>query len=157
MEKLTLSTENFSWSLPPHGEIWILLAIFREFAGSGAIFGNTIMTAGFQSKAFQETAFAFLTAGLTLALTNGIFKKECRSKLSLFILCSGCAPLPPLCPEDFWRGGGAYLDDPGTYCDVFVRKDHPALFQDQQILPRPSGRYAGGRIYLYDLEYLLIK
>ena len=64
---------------------WILLAIFREFAGSGAIFGNTLFTAGFQSKAFLEVTFAFLAAGLVLAFTNGILKKECKTINSLFV------------------------------------------------------------------------
>lgn len=86
--------------------IWILLAIFREFAGSGAIFGNTIMTAGFPSKAFQETAFAFLTAGLTLALTNGIFKKECRSKLSLFIFVPAVLLFRPFALRIFGEAAG---------------------------------------------------
>ncbi|MDO4262158.1 MAG: hypothetical protein Q4C82_08770 [Eubacteriales bacterium] len=57
---------------------WILLAIVREFSGSGAVFGNTILKASFQSKALMETTFAFLAAGLVLALVNGILKKDCR-------------------------------------------------------------------------------
>lgn len=58
--------------------LWILLAIFREFMGTGSIFGNTLLTASFQSKAFQQTIFAFLAAGLVLAFTNGILKKTAK-------------------------------------------------------------------------------
>lgn len=61
---------------------WIVLAIVREFAGSGQIFGNTIWKAGFQSKAFLDVYFAFIAAGLVLAFTNGVLKKECRSENS---------------------------------------------------------------------------
>ena len=55
---------------------WILLAIAREFMGSGMIFGNTVLQTSFQSKIFLDSTFAFLTAGLVLAFTNGILKKE---------------------------------------------------------------------------------
>ncbi len=61
---------------------WIVLAIVREFAGSGQIFGNTIWKAGFQSKAFLDVYFAFIAAGLVLAFTNGVLKKECRRENS---------------------------------------------------------------------------
>lgn len=65
---------------------WLLLAIAREFAGSGQIFGNLILKAGFQSSAFQDTAFAFLAAGLALAFTNGVLRKSSQGDNSLFIV-----------------------------------------------------------------------
>ena len=55
---------------------WILLAIVREFSAGGAIFGNTVLQASFQSSAIEEPAFAFLAAGLALAFTNGALKKS---------------------------------------------------------------------------------
>lgn len=85
---------------------WILFAVFREFAGSGAVFGSTILTAEFQSKAFQETAFAFLAAGLTLALTNGIFRKERRSRLSLFIFIPAVLLFRPFEMRTFGEAAG---------------------------------------------------
>ena len=86
--------------------IWILFAVFREFAGNGTVFGNTVMTAGFQSKAFLETAFAFLAAGLTLAFTNGIFRKECRSRLSLFIFVPAVLLFRPFALRIFGEAAG---------------------------------------------------
>ena len=55
---------------------WILLAIIREFMGSGTIFGNPVFQNPIQSKIFLESTFAFLTAGLVLAFTNGFLKKK---------------------------------------------------------------------------------
>lgn len=61
---------------------WIVLAIARELAGSGQIFGNTVWKAGFQSKAFLDVYFAFIASGLALAFTNGVLKKGCRRENS---------------------------------------------------------------------------
>ena len=74
---------------------WILLAIAREFAGSGQIFGNLILQADFQSAAFQDTAFAFIAAGLALAFTNGVLKKSSKGGLSQFIVVPVMALAPP--------------------------------------------------------------
>ncbi len=66
---------------------WILLAIAREFMGNGNIFENTIQEGlAFQSKVFLSNTFAFLTAGLVLAFTNGVLRKNCRELNSLFIV-----------------------------------------------------------------------
>lgn len=85
---------------------WILLAIFREFAGSGAVFGNTIFTAGFQSKAFLEVTFAFLAAGLVLAFTNGILKKECKTLNSLFVFIPAVLLFRPFAMHTFGEIAG---------------------------------------------------
>ena len=61
---------------------WILLAVAREFAAGGQIFGNTVLKLGFQSAAFGEVSFAFIAAGLVLAFTNGVLKKDCRGQNS---------------------------------------------------------------------------
>ena len=74
---------------------WILLSITRELAGSGQIFGNTVWQASFQSKAFLETPFAFLAAGLTLAFTNGVLKKECRDENSFLAAVPAMVLLHP--------------------------------------------------------------
>lgn len=55
---------------------WVLLAVIREFMGTGMIFGNMLIKGAFQSKSFLEITFAFLAAGLALAFTNGILKKK---------------------------------------------------------------------------------
>ena len=65
---------------------WILLAIIREFMGSGTIFGNPVFQNPIQSKIFLESTFAFLTAGLVLAFTNGFLKKNCRGFNSLLVV-----------------------------------------------------------------------
>lgn len=71
----------FAWGF------WILLAIIREFMGSGMVFGNMIQDGlAFQSKAFLGNTFAFLTAGLVLAFTNGVLKKNCRGLNNLFVV-----------------------------------------------------------------------
>mgnify|MGYP003375651581 CR=1 FL=1 len=65
----------FAWGF------WILLAIIREFMG------NMIQDGlAFQSKAFLGNTFAFLTAGLVLAFTNGVLKKNCRGLNNLFVV-----------------------------------------------------------------------
>lgn len=93
--------------------LWILLAIFREFMGTGSIFGNTLLTASFQSKAFQQTIFAFLAAGLVLAFTNGILKKDCKGMNSLFPAIPAFILFHPFTVESF---GGL----PGTLWIIIV-------------------------------------
>lgn len=80
---------------------WILLAIFREFMGSGSIFGNTVLTGTFQSKAFLTYTFAFLSAGLTLAFTNGVLKKSCKGLNSLFPAIPAFVFFHPFTVESF--------------------------------------------------------
>lgn len=74
---------------------WILLAIVRELMGSGAIFGNTIWQSSIQSKTFLGSTFAFLTAGLVLAFTNGILKKTCLGHNSLFVMIPATVLIRP--------------------------------------------------------------
>ena len=117
--------------------LWILLAIFREFMGTGSIFGNTLLTASFQSKAFQQTIFAFLAAGLVLAFTNGIY------------------PVPPVYSGKLWRSSRNLMDHPCSCCSVPFCKTDLKICPHRKGLPRSSCRYAGSRIYLYDTEHLL--
>ncbi len=81
-EEEAASYGELLWESAVSWGFWIILAIVREFAGSGQIFGNTIWKAGFQSKAFLDVYFAFIAAGLVLAFTNGVLKKECRRENS---------------------------------------------------------------------------
>ena len=74
---------------------WILLAVAREFAAGGQIFGNTVLKLGFQSAAFGEVSFAFIAAGLVLAFTNGVLKKSSKGGLSQFIVVPVMALAPP--------------------------------------------------------------
>lgn len=85
---------------------WILLALVREFAAGGQIFGNTVLKAGFQSAAFGETAFAFLAAGLVLAFTNGVLKNECREQNSLFVVIPAVFVLHPFTTRIFGAAAG---------------------------------------------------
>lgn len=80
---------------------WILLAIVREFMGSGSIFGNTVFQASFQSRAFLGSTFAFLTAGLALALTNGALKKSCREMNSFFVFLPAAVLIRPFTMDSF--------------------------------------------------------
>ena len=74
---------------------WILLSIIREFMGSGTIFGNMVLHSSIQSKAFLGSTFAFLTAGLVLAFTNGILKKCCRGQNSLLVVVPAAILIRP--------------------------------------------------------------
>lgn len=74
---------------------WIFLAAFREFMGSGMIFGNMVIQNDFQSKSFLGSTFAFLTAALTLAFTNGILKKSSSMQNSLWIIIPAAALIRP--------------------------------------------------------------
>lgn len=65
---------------------WILLSIFREFFGSGMIFGNMILETETQSKVFLKTIFGFLTAGMAIAFTNGIIKRKITNTNSLLLV-----------------------------------------------------------------------
>ncbi len=85
----------FVWGL------WILFTVFREFLGSGSIFGNTVFTAAFQSKAFLNTTFAFMEAGLVLASVNGILKKDCKGMNSLFPVVPAMFLFHPFTVESF--------------------------------------------------------
>ncbi len=80
---------------------WILLAIAREFMGSGAVFRNTVMQTSFQSKAFLESTFSFLTAGLALAFTNGVLKKDCKGLNSLFVFIPAAILVRPFTLDSF--------------------------------------------------------
>ena len=64
---------------------WVLLAVIREFMGTGSVFGNLIFQGEFQSKSFLEITFGLLAAGLALAFTNGVLKKKSSSTESLLL------------------------------------------------------------------------
>lgn len=81
--------------------MWILFAIAREFAGAGMIFGNSVYKATFQSGVFLESTFAFLTAGLVLALTNGLLKKSCKGLNSLFVFIPAAILVHPFTMNSF--------------------------------------------------------
>lgn len=82
---------------------WVLLAIAREFMGSGMIFGNTVFQASFQSKTFLESTFAFLTAGLVLAFTNGVLKKNCKGLNSLLVFIPAAILVRPFTMDSFGK------------------------------------------------------
>lgn len=81
--------------------LWILFAMIREFTGSGSIFGNTILTATFQSKAFLSIAFAFMTAGFVTAAVNGLLKKDCKKQNSLLPVIPAMVVFHPFTVESF--------------------------------------------------------
>ncbi len=85
---------------------WVLLAIAREFMGSGMIFGNTVFQASFQSKTFLESTFAFLTAGLVLAFTNGVLKKNCKGLNSLLVFIPAAILVRPFSMDSFGEAIG---------------------------------------------------
>lgn len=66
--------------------LWLLLAVAREFLGSGEIFDNFIMKTAIQSKSFQEVFFGFITTGLVLAIANAILKKRSTDTNSFLML-----------------------------------------------------------------------
>ncbi|MBS6194965.1 MAG: hypothetical protein KH828_05240 [Clostridiales bacterium] len=80
---------------------WVLLAILREFAGAGSVFGNTILQASFQSKVFLEILFGFITAGLALAFTNGLLKKKSQNTHSLLLVVPAVIYERPFAVESF--------------------------------------------------------
>lgn len=82
---------------------WVLLAMAREFMSSGTIFENPLRQATFQSAAFGGSAFAFLTAGLALAFTNGILQKNCKGLDSLFVFLPAALLIHPFTMNSFGR------------------------------------------------------
>ena len=60
----------------------------------------------FQSKAFLEMTFAFLTAGLVLAFTNGVLKKKCGQTHSLFLVVLAALYAKPFTMESFGELAG---------------------------------------------------
>lgn len=88
---------------------WILLAVAREFAAGGQIFGNTVLKLGFQSAAFGETCFAFIAAGLVLAFTNGVLKKDCRGQNSFLAAVPAMLLLHPFTTRIFGEAAGLVL------------------------------------------------
>lgn len=80
---------------------WILLAVAREFFGAGTIFGNVIFQGEFQSKIFLDTMFGFLTAGMTLAFTNGVLKKKSHGTHSLLLVLPLAIFMRPFAMESF--------------------------------------------------------
>lgn len=85
---------------------WVLLAVIREFFGTGKIFGNYIAQTTMQSKAFTEIFFGFLTAGLVLAFTNGILKKKCTDTHSLWLLLPVAVLASPFGMDSFGKTAG---------------------------------------------------
>ena len=102
----------------------------REFCAGGSIFGNTIFEASFQSKSFLETTFAFLTAGLVLAFTNGVAEKEkqkyAQPSFSYFngYICK------TICNRKFWRDYWNDLDDCRSGCNVSLCKEDIKICQN---------------------------
>lgn len=88
---------------------WILLAIVREFSAGGAIFGNTVLQASFQSSAIAEPAFAFLAAGLALAFTNGVLKKSGAGGRSLLAAVPAFFLLHPFTVRIFGQAAGILI------------------------------------------------
>ena len=88
---------------------WILLAVAREFAAGGQIFGNTVLKLGFQSAAFGEVSFAFIAAGLVLAFTNGVLKKDCRGQNSFLAAVPAMLLLHPFTTRIFGETAGLVL------------------------------------------------
>ena len=88
---------------------WILLAIVREFLSGGAIFGNTVLQASFQSSAIAEPAFAFLAAGLALAFTNGALKKSGAGGNSLLAAVPAFFLLHPFTVRIFGQAAGILI------------------------------------------------
>ena len=80
---------------------WILLAVAREFFRAGPIFGNVIFQGEFQSKIFLDTMFGFLTAGMTLAFTNGVLKKNSHGTHSLLLVLPLAIFMRPFTMESF--------------------------------------------------------
>lgn len=80
---------------------WILLAVAREFFGAGTIFGNVIFQGEFQSKIFLDTMFGFLTAGMTLAFTNGVLRKKSHGTHSLLLVLPLAIFMRPFTMESF--------------------------------------------------------
>ncbi len=88
---------------------WILMAVAREFAAGGQIFGNTVLKLGFQSAAFGEVSFAFIAAGLVLAFTNGVLKKDCRGQNSFLAAVPAMLLLHPFTTRIFGEAAGLVL------------------------------------------------
>ena len=88
---------------------WILLAVAREFVAGGQIFGNTVLKLGFQSAAFGEVSFAFIAAGLVLAFTNGVLKKDCRGQNSFLAAVPAMLLLHPFTTRIFGETAGLVL------------------------------------------------
>ena len=88
---------------------WILLAVAREFAAGGQIFGNTVLKLGFQSAAFGEVSFAFIAAGLVLAFTNGVLKKDCRGQNSFLAAVPAMLLMHPFTTRIFGEAAGLVL------------------------------------------------
>ncbi|MBS6398206.1 MAG: hypothetical protein KH452_13830 [Clostridiales bacterium] len=65
---------------------WVLLAAVREFCGTGEVFGKLLMEPEFRSRKILDITFAFLTAGLALAFTNGVLKKKSTDTNSLLVM-----------------------------------------------------------------------
>lgn len=80
---------------------WILLAATREFLGSGRIFAFQHGHVAMQSRAFMEMYFGFFTAGLTLAIANGILKKKCTDTNGLLLLLPLVALARPFSMQSF--------------------------------------------------------
>lgn len=86
--------------------IWILLAALREFMTDGSIFNYTLLKISIQSVAFRESYFAFLTAGLTLALTNVLLKKSCVGQNSLWVVIPAAVLVRPFTMDSFGKAIG---------------------------------------------------
>lgn len=63
---------------------WIVLAMVREIACTGSIFGNVFVKTAFQSKFFGQATFGFITAGLVLAFANYVLRKGRRPKMRTY-------------------------------------------------------------------------
>ncbi len=86
---------------------WVLLALIREFVGTGTVFGYLLYEGDFQSKAFLGSTFAFLTAGLVLAFANGILKKEGKDKWEFLVLIPAVIFMRPFSMDRFGAVIGA--------------------------------------------------
>lgn len=86
--------------------IWILCAAVREYFTAGSVAGYVLFQTPFQSSTLSEPAFSFLTAGLTLALTNRLMGKDCREQNSLYAAIPVFLLLHPFTVRIFGEAAG---------------------------------------------------
>ena len=131
--------------------LWILLAIFREFMGTGSIFGNTLLPV----KGLPADNLRFPGS----RSCTGIYKRNPEKRLQRneqpVSGDSRLYPVPPVYSGKLWRSSRNLMDHPCSCCSVPFCKTDLKICPHRKGLPRSSCRYAGSRIYLYDTEHLL--
>lgn len=142
---------DLMWECSIVWALWIAVGTVREFMASGTVFLYPLTVLELASASFQKTMFAFVAAGVVLAVSCLILGKFCRGSCGLSWLVVICAVIynRPYNIELFGVTVGAVLSAAVTL--IFfssVKKQQEGTLRRKALSGIPAEMIAMGIIYM---------